>query len=134
MSDQDSFERDRARHAPFVTPPPRREVDDELKFHLDQRIQEYVREHPGAATPATTTQPTSLENDPTLRQYLAERSQIEANLFVLKRHYGSQHPAVRNTQAYLEKIDQQIATYSGRHPSPIRHADPDVGVSATHGR
>jgi putative ABC transport system permease protein len=42
MSDQNSFDRDRDRHAPFVTPQPGREVDDELKFHLDQRIQAYI--------------------------------------------------------------------------------------------
>ena len=43
MSNHDSFDRDpRGRHAPFVTPKPKREVDDELQFHLEQRIQAYV--------------------------------------------------------------------------------------------
>lgn len=43
MSNQDSFDRDpRGRHAPFVTPKPKREVDDELEFHLQQRIQAYI--------------------------------------------------------------------------------------------
>src|SRR3954470_8951301 len=42
MGDHDSFEGDRSCHTPFVTPQPRREVDDELKFHLDQRIKAYI--------------------------------------------------------------------------------------------
>jgi len=43
MSEHDPFERDHPdRHAPFVTPRPRREVDEELKFHLEQRFQAYV--------------------------------------------------------------------------------------------
>ena len=43
MSNKDSFGRDeRGRHAPFVTPKPKREVNDELQFHLEQRIQSYI--------------------------------------------------------------------------------------------
>src|SRR4051812_37909133 len=43
MSNHDSFDRDqRGRHAPFVTPKPKREVNDELQFHLEQRIQSYI--------------------------------------------------------------------------------------------
>jgi len=43
MSNKDSFDRDeRGRHAPFVNPKPKREVNDELQFHLEQRIQSYV--------------------------------------------------------------------------------------------
>jgi len=43
MSSKDSFDRDeRGRHAPFVNPKPKREVNDELEFHLEQRIQSYV--------------------------------------------------------------------------------------------
>jgi predicted permease len=39
MSRHDDFDRNRpGRHDPFVTPRPEREVDDELKFHLEQRI------------------------------------------------------------------------------------------------
>jgi predicted permease len=43
MSNKDSSGRDeRGRHAPFVTPKPKREVNDELQFHLEQRIQAYI--------------------------------------------------------------------------------------------
>src|SRR3982751_5351531 len=43
MSNHDSFDRDQqGRHAPFVTPKPKREVNDELEFHLEQRIQSYI--------------------------------------------------------------------------------------------
>src|SRR3954465_6977799 len=43
MSNNDSFDRDqRGRHTPFVTPKPKREVNDELEFHLEQRIQSYI--------------------------------------------------------------------------------------------
>src|SRR3954466_4785364 len=43
MSNHDSFDRDqRGRHTPFVTPKPKREVNDELEFHLEQRIQSYI--------------------------------------------------------------------------------------------
>jgi hypothetical protein len=43
MNDRDSFDRrDSSRRAPFVTPKPKREVDDELRFHLEQRIQSYI--------------------------------------------------------------------------------------------
>jgi putative ABC transport system permease protein len=43
MSNHDSFDRDQpGRHAPFVTPKPKREVNDELQFHLEQRIQSYI--------------------------------------------------------------------------------------------
>src|SRR5689334_22820034 len=43
MSNQDPSRRDdRGRHAPFVTPKPKREVNDELAFHLEERIRAYV--------------------------------------------------------------------------------------------
>src|SRR3954469_14539304 len=43
MSNHDSFDRDQpGRHAPFVAPKPKREVNDELQFHLEQRIQSYI--------------------------------------------------------------------------------------------
>ncbi|MFL5612544.1 MAG: ADOP family duplicated permease [Gemmatimonadaceae bacterium] len=43
MSDHEAFDRKRpGRHDPFVTPRPEREVDDELKFHLEQRIKTYI--------------------------------------------------------------------------------------------
>ena len=43
MSNNDPSHRDdRGRHAPFVTPKPKREVNDELAFHLEERIRSYV--------------------------------------------------------------------------------------------
>src|SRR5919112_4857855 len=43
MSNHDPSRRDeRGRHSPFVTPKPKREVNDELQFHLEQRIQSYI--------------------------------------------------------------------------------------------
>ena len=38
MRDDDS----RGRNARFIAPKPQAEVDDELSFHLEQRVQEYV--------------------------------------------------------------------------------------------
>jgi predicted permease len=43
MTNRDASDRrDPNRHAPVVTPKPKREVDDELRFHLEQRIQAYI--------------------------------------------------------------------------------------------
>src|SRR5919112_4246067 len=43
MSNHDPSRRDeRGRHSPFVTPKPKREVNDELQFHLEERIRSYV--------------------------------------------------------------------------------------------